>query len=82
MLGQQQLETGPPETISDLAAANGFNASYFTCVLRIAYLAPDVIQTIVEGNQPPKLTANRLVRIRNLPIDWGHEREYLGFPAA
>ncbi len=82
MLGRQQLETWPPETISDLAAASGFNASYFTRVLRIAYLAPAIIQAIVEGNQSLKLTANRLVRIKKLPIDWGHEREYLGFPAA
>jgi site-specific DNA recombinase len=78
---RQQLETGPPETISNLAAANGVNASYFTRVLRIAYLAPDIIEAIVEGRQPPELTANKLVRVKNLPIVWADEREYLGFPA-
>jgi site-specific DNA recombinase len=78
---RQQLETGPPETISNLAAANGVNASYFTRVLRIAYLAPDIIEAIVEGRQPPELTANKLVRVKNLPIVWADQREYLGFPA-
>jgi hypothetical protein len=78
---RQQLETGPPETITDLAAANGVNASYFTRVLRIAYLAPDIIEAIVEGRQPPELTANKLVRIKNLPISWADQREYLDFPA-
>ena len=58
------------------------NASYFTRVLRIAYLAPDIIQAIVDGKQPPELTANRLVGLKNLPIDWPGQREYLGFPAA
>jgi site-specific DNA recombinase len=49
----QQLETGPPETTSNLAAANSVNASYFTRVVRIAYLAPDIIEAIIEGRQPP-----------------------------
>ena len=78
---RQQLETGPPETISDLAATNGVNASYFTRVLRIAYLAPDIIEAIVEGRQPPELTANKLIRIKNLPIGWSGQREALGFSA-
>ena len=78
---RQQLETGPPETISDIAAANGVNASYFTRVLRIAYLAPDIIEAIIEGRHPPELTANKLVRIKNLPISWADPRDYLGFPA-
>jgi DNA invertase Pin-like site-specific DNA recombinase len=79
---RQQLEKGPPDTISNLASANGVNASYFTRVLRIAYLAPDIIEAIIEGRQPPELTANKLVRLKNLPIGWADQREYLGFPAA
>jgi site-specific DNA recombinase len=78
---RQQLETGPPETISNLAAGAGVNASYFTRVLRIAYLAPDLIEAIIEGRQPPELTTNKLVRVKNLPISWVDQREYLGFPA-
>jgi hypothetical protein len=77
---RQQLETGQPETISNLAAGAGVNASYFTRVLRIAYLAPDVIEAIIEGRQPPELTANKLVRLKNLPIDWAGQRQALGYP--
>jgi len=79
---RQQLETGSSRTISDLAASNGVTPSYFTRVLRIAYLAPDIVQAIIDGNQPPELTANRLVRVKDLPIDWPGQREALGFPAA
>ena len=78
---RQQLEMGPPQTISNLAAGNGVNASYFTRVLRVAYLAPDIIEAIIEGRQPPELTANKLVRVKNLPIDWASQREALGFSA-
>ena len=56
------------------------NASYFTRVLRLAYLAPDIVKAIVSGRQPTELTANRLVRMHELPIDWPSQRQYLGFP--
>jgi hypothetical protein len=71
-----------PLSIKELAATNGVNASYFTRVLRLAYLAPDVVEAIVTGRKPPNLLANRLVRMLDLPIDWSGQREYLGFPAA
>ena len=79
---RRQLETGSPRTITDLAAANGVNASYFTRVLRLAYLAPDIVEAIVTGSQPPNLSANRLVRMLDLPMGWSGQREYLGLPAA
>lgn len=78
---RQQLETGRPQSITDLAATNGVNPSYFTRVLRLAYLAPDIIEAIVAGRQPPQMTANRLVRMHDVPIDWPGQREHLGFPA-
>jgi len=79
---RRQLETGRPRTIRDLAESNGVTPSYFTRVLRIAYLAPDIIETIVVGKQPPELTASRLVRLPDLPLDWPGQRAYLGFSAA
>lgn len=57
------------ESITDLAATNGVNPSYFTWVFRLAYLAPDVIETIVAGQQPLELTANRLIRMHDVHID-------------
>jgi hypothetical protein len=65
-----------------LAATNRVNPSYFARVLRLAYLAPEIIEAIIEGWQPPESTANKLVRLKNLPIGWADQREYLGFPAA
>lgn len=79
---RRQLETGPSRTVAELAAANSVNASYFTRVLRVAYLAPDIVEAILAGDQPPELTANKLIRLKNLPIDWPGQRQFLGFPAA
>jgi site-specific DNA recombinase len=77
---REQLETGPAISIRDLAEKNDVNGSYFTRVLRLAYLAPDIVDAIVTGRQPTDLTATRLVRMHDLPIDWPGQRQYLGFP--
>lgn len=48
-------------------------------LLRISFLAPDIITAIVEGRQPPSLTGRRLLRVTDLPFDWAGQRRVLGF---
>lgn len=48
-------------------------------LLRISYLAPDIVAAILDGRQPAQLTRQRLARTTNLPIDWQQQREMLGF---
>jgi site-specific DNA recombinase len=48
-------------------------------LLRISFLAPDIITAIVEGRQPPSLTGRRLLRVTDLPLDWAGQRRVLGF---
>jgi site-specific DNA recombinase len=40
-----------------LAMREGVSRSYFTRVVRLSYLAPDITQAILEGRQPRDLTA-------------------------
>ena len=80
---RQQLEAWLPEKLSDLAAATGIYAWHFIPPpLRIACQPPDIIEAIIEGRQLPELTANKLVRMKDLPISWADQRGYLDFPAA
>ena len=48
-------------------------------LLRISFLAPDIMSAIVEGRQPPSLTGRRLLRVTDLPLDWAGQRSVLGF---
>ena len=48
-------------------------------LLRISFLAPDIVSAIVEGRQPPSLTGRRLLRVTDLPLDWPGQRRALGF---
>lgn len=44
---------------------------------RLSYLAPDIVLAIVNGEQPPHLSARKLVRMASLPLDWAAQRQML-----
>ncbi len=54
------------------------SSSYVTRVIYLAFLAPDIVQRIVRGEQPVDLTADRLIRMGPLPMAWEDQREMLG----
>jgi len=52
---------------------------YVRRLLDLAFLAPDIIAAILEGSQPAGLSAERLIRLPNLPAGWAEQRRLLGF---
>ena len=43
-------------------------------------MAPDIITAIVNGKNPPPLTAKKLMRLAlEIPVDWTAQRKLLGF---
>jgi hypothetical protein len=53
--------------------------SYFTRLVRLSYLAPDITQAILDGRQPSGLTADKLLAHSRLPLAWHEQRNLLGF---
>jgi len=62
-----------------VAKREGVTPSYFTRIVRLSYLAPDIIQAILDGRQPRDLTADKLVAHSRLPLAWHDQRTALGF---
>ncbi len=51
-----------------------------TALMRVSYLAPDIIEDMLAGRQPPELSPKRLVRgSQGLPLDWKEQRSFLRF---
>ena len=48
-------------------------------MIPLAFLAPDIVEAILEGRQPVELTAARLIRVCDLPALWAEQRQSLGF---
>ena len=69
------LETGVHGTVDEIARAEGINASYVSRILRLTLLAPDIVEAILDGRQPPALTMARLMK--PLPVAWEEQRARL-----
>jgi site-specific DNA recombinase len=76
---QEKLLHGNGPTIDAVARGENISGSYFTRLLRLAYLAPDLTKAILAGRQPHDLTAAKLLRQSRLPLDWTAQRRVLGF---
>lgn len=69
------LESGLFASIAELAAAEKINESYVCRILRLTMLAPDIVEEILEGKQPPKLQMDML--LRPLPLEWRKQRTFV-----
>jgi site-specific DNA recombinase len=68
----------PGLSLKEIAADEGWiSSSYVTRLLRLAFLAPDIVTAIVNGRHPPQLTANRLMDDTRLPLNWSAQRDLL-----
>lgn len=76
----EELRSGTMTSIANLAHRHGIHQADVSRVLPLAFLAPDIIDAILDGQQPVELTAARLKRIR-LPHSWDAQRRVLGFTA-
>jgi len=76
------LVHGDGVAFAALAVREGVSRSYFTRVVRLSYLAPDITQAILEGRQPRGMTAEKLLQHSRLPLGWHDQRTVLGFAVA
>ncbi|MGH8610853.1 MAG: recombinase family protein [Gammaproteobacteria bacterium] len=67
----------PSLPLKEIAAEEAISSSYATRLLRLAFLAPDIVTAILNGRHPPQLTANRLMDDTRLPLDWTAQRKLL-----
>jgi len=70
--GREMLENGRYATVVEIAAEEQLNESYVSRLLRLTLLAPDIIEAIIEGGHPPKLTLATLMQ--RVPISWREQR--------
>ena len=76
---RKELETGHHDSVDACANAMGVTDSYFSRIVRLAYLAPDITSAILDGRQPASLTAARLAQTSDLPLAWSEQRRVLSF---
>jgi site-specific DNA recombinase len=77
---QERLVQNTKLSVHDIARAERVTAAYIYTLLRLPWLAPDIITAVVNGRQPPQLNAKKLMRVTaHLPTDWAEQKALLGF---
>ncbi|MFN3890137.1 MAG: hypothetical protein ACK4MV_07045 [Beijerinckiaceae bacterium] len=72
------LESGRFVSVTELAEAEKINQSYLCRVLRLTLLAPDIVEAILDGRQPPELQTDTL--LGPTPTEWPEQRRTLALP--
>jgi hypothetical protein len=70
---QRLLDEGTCSAIKDIAAKENIDPSYVGDVLRLTLLAPDIVEMILDGRQPPALQFETLRK--SLPLLWEEQRK-------
>jgi len=73
----EALEAGEVMTIAELAKNLEVDGSYVSRILRLTNLAPDIIEAVLNGEEPSGLSLAKLTR--DFPMDWEEQREVFGF---
>ncbi|SFI32782.1 Site-specific DNA recombinase [Collimonas sp. OK307] len=73
----EQLISLEKVKLTDLAAASGVNDRYASRILRSAFLAPDIVEAILDGRQPTGITLDKM--LDDLPLGWAKQRQRFGF---
>jgi len=76
---REQLLSGQVRMITEIARREGLTDRYVNRVLRLGFLAPDIMEAILDGKQPAKLTMETFRK--TIPLDWAEQRKLFGFGA-
>jgi DNA invertase Pin-like site-specific DNA recombinase len=72
----EELATGRARSLQDLANRDGITRRYIRRLVDVAFLSPELVEAILQGRQPVKLTATRLTEL-DLPLDWTEQHKLL-----
>jgi hypothetical protein len=67
-------------SMTEIAWSIGKKPMLFSRLVRLNYLAPDIVAAITDGRQPLSLTRGLLMK-QDLPLDWAMQRRQLGLPS-
>ncbi|WP_140987084.1 recombinase family protein [Asticcacaulis tiandongensis] len=71
----RQWLTGEVRTIKDIAEREGLGREYVADVMHLAFLSPEMVQSILEGKQPQELNSRKLLSKDAIPLSWAQQSQ-------
>ena len=78
----EDLASGRAGSMVEIAKAEGVTESYVGRLVPLAFLAPDIVESVLAGTHPVHVTTELLTKRVDLPIDWKEQESLLGFERA
>jgi hypothetical protein len=75
----EQVASGQAQSFAEIARVEGIGRRYVANLIPLAFLASDIVASILSGTQPFELTTEVLTKRVDLPLDWAEQRALLGF---
>jgi site-specific DNA recombinase len=72
-----QLLSGEVKSLTAIATREGLNYRFVGKLVRLAFLAPEIVEAIAEGRQPPEVSTELLTKRIRLPLDWRDQKRLL-----
>jgi site-specific DNA recombinase len=74
----EDLLAGRAQSVVEIAERERVGSRYIRRLLRLAFLAPVIVEAIAAGDQPPELTAEALAERIDLPLLWTAQAKAMG----
>jgi hypothetical protein len=74
---RRRIESGQAKSITNLAEQEGVTDAYVCRLLPLTCLAPDIVEAILDGQQPKGLRSAEM--LGNGPLVWNAQRKTWGF---
>ncbi|MBF0439246.1 MAG: hypothetical protein HQL93_09000 [Magnetococcales bacterium] len=76
---RKMLDRKEATNLTEIADKEKTAASYVCRIFELSLLAPDIVQAILDGTQPPGLSLREFAK--GIPLAWEEQREKFGFRA-
>ena len=73
-----ELLSGRAASVGEIARRERVSDRYVWRLIRVGFLAPTIVEAIVDGRQPEELTASALTQRLDLPALWHAQEQALG----
>jgi len=69
----RELQSDTDMTIEDLAQREGMTAAYIVRIVRLAFLSPMMLRSVIDGTLAAHLTIRRLTAPDAVPARWDRQ---------
>ena len=76
-LGWDWIKIGEVKSLTEIATREGIDKPKVTRLLRLAFLSPQLVRRIRDGEQPAGVTVKTLTREHDLPRLWQEQEAFI-----